>query len=96
MCSDPLRHRVPWGKFQEEERWDHRETFAWQHPEASAGLLGLHLLFFPNCFFFFFVASLPFRGVFGSNVWKNKRDKFWKGTGNLLKDPWPSYMGNSK
>lgn len=27
-----------------------------------------HLLFFPNCFFFFFVASLAFRGVVGSVV----------------------------
>lgn len=36
------------------------------HPSRAA--LEHHLRFFPNCFFFFFVASLAFRGVVGSVV----------------------------
>lgn len=35
---------------------------------ASLAALGQYLLFFPNCFFFFFVASLAFSGVAGSVV----------------------------
>lgn len=42
------------------------------HPSRAA--LEHHLRFFPNCFFFFFVASLAFRGVVGSVVERHRHE----------------------
>ena len=42
------------------------------HPSRTA--LEHHLRFFPNCFFFFFVASLAFRGVVGSVVERHRHE----------------------
>lgn len=55
LCSGPPKAQGPRGAN------SRKHGAMYGHcPEAELGALVLYLLFFPNCFFFFFVVSLPF------------------------------------